>query len=1438
MRQMLKIEKLSLQGFKSFCDPTDVIFDQEGITAVVGPNGCGKSNVADAINWVIGSQSAKALRGAKMEDVIFQGTRTRQPAGMAEVLLTMRVIEDFEIRGQAQPETEALQQAETSLNQVAVAVDAVSETIAPAVPANEVSSDPLVPSLPTGEEAPAPDQPFKKQRPFKKAPASATQLSFAAGERIVVGRRLFRTGESEYELNGRICRLRDVQELFAGTGLGGAHYAIIEQGRIGQVLSAKPLDRRALIEEAAGISKFKMRQHQAELKLEASKTNLSRLTDIIAEIERQQNSLKRQAQRARRYRRLRQEMRDLMRAVYVVDYRTSSRRLAELAVTLVEVSGREAQFAALVAEGEAAQEEAVRAARAAETALDEVREEAAASDLAAERARQQQTYLGEQLQSLGARAQQFAKDQATIAERSQVISQETLRLREDLMRLEQEINVESRTLTEAEDDHRRQLQGDAEAEHGLDEARKRVVECVTQLERWKQLQRQFTDSVDRCDARLNGLRIEAERAQTQARHAQDEFARLNEELEVTTLRREQTAARLAETAAQLDDARRQRDERQARLAALQRDLTAAEQRLKSLTEIDQRRSYFSEAVQALLKHQQAGANGFRTLGTLADFVRVSPEHETMIETALRDELQYVVTPSFEDALRAIDFLKTEGAGRATFLVLDDRADDASPIPPPDATAAIDDNAPAALPAFVETTVIPEPVVPKPILPEAVAPMIEPPAAIPEAAPVPPEAAVESPVPAITEALPTETAHLVSDFPAFPAISAFTGVPSLPDAISFPSYQTQHPLAAQTTLPALQSRYQTLDSILGLKAEHAAAFRLALPALAHASVVPILGDAIQALRSSASSNGSGPHMALTPGGERVIAGRLVTGGSSTEKGIGVLGLKREIGDLAGRVDELGEEIRAVESEMAEVRAQINELERARQMLDGELRQAEQQLAVQREQAQQCGRERERTATHLRVIAQETEQAETEQREFEGKLRHAAEQTTEAEAARGKADGVVEAAQFRLAELRRNTETRSQELSRRRADFAAKTERRRGLQNDVRRLESEAADLQSRMQRNQLESLEATEQAENTRAILASLAEEMQRLAAERRRLTYDLELRAAALASARERAESLDRDLRVAREAAGQAREVRAGHEIENARLTSNLEHVIGACQADLGENIAEVVQHLDEAPAEGAPAIQAAPFPADTGDASEEDTVEGEDAEDEPEVVFWRVPEDFDLDAAKARLDTLRNKIEAIGPVNMMALDELGEVEARFIFLSSQRGDIERAIADTQAAIAEIKKRSRERFVEAFDAINENFKQMFVELFGGGQGEMKLIDESDVLESGIEIIAQPPGKRLQNVLLLSGGEKAMSAMALVLAIFRYRPSPFCLLDEVDAPLDEANIGRFSGKVLEMSANTQFMIITHNKRTMEIARTLYGVTMEDPGVSKLISVKLT
>ncbi|HYY94331.1 MAG TPA: hypothetical protein VE713_07410, partial [Pyrinomonadaceae bacterium] len=299
--------------------------------------------------------------------------------------------------------------------------------------------------------------------------------------------------------------------------------------------------------------------------------------------------------------------------------------------------------------------------------------------------------------------------------------------------------------------------------------------------------------------------------------------------------------------------------------------------------------------------------------------------------------------------------------------------------------------------------------------------------------------------------------------------------------------------------------------------------------------------------------------------------------------------------------------------------------------------------------------------------------------------------------------------------------------------------------------------------------------------------------ERTQLERRVEQASARLSEARERADSLALGLTELHQRADEARDARAALEVQMAETAARLNYLRESCVSELNQSLEEVAAEFT--PGEG-----------------------------------------FDLEASRARLEELRARVESFGAVNMMALEELAEAEERYTFLTTQRQDIIDGIASTEEALREIKRRSRERFRHAFTHINQNFQQMFVELFGGGRGEMSLIDAEDVLESGIDLVAQPPGKRLQNVLLLSGGEKAMAALALVLAIFKYRPSPFCLLDEVDAPLDEANVGRFASKIISMSADTQFLVITHNKRTMESARALYGVTMEEAGVSRLVSVR--
>jgi chromosome segregation protein len=401
--------------------------------------------------------------------------------------------------------------------------------------------------------------------------------------------------------------------------------------------------------------------------------------------------------------------------------------------------------------------------------------------------------------------------------------------------------------------------------------------------------------------------------------------------------------------------------------------------------------------------------------------------------------------------------------------------------------------------------------------------------------------------------------------------------------------------------------------------------------------------------------------------------------------------------------------------------------------------------------------------------------------------------EAESARVAATETVTTATALLAEARRAAETDSEGLGEQRAAAAAVTERKRSTAAELRRMEAEHADVLSRVERHRLELVEMTERIAALRQSIAELEFQASTVAEERAREEQEIAALSVRLDEARQQADALAGQLSDLNRHAAEVRDARAGIEVQRAEAQARLTFVRENCAAELNQSLEELAREQ-------------------------------------------AIDPEFELEVAQARVEELRARIEGFGGVNMMALEELAENEARLLFLTTQRQDIVDSIHSTEEALREIKRRSRERFRHAFEQINKNFSELFQELFGGGKGEMSLIEADDVLESGIDVIAQPPGKRLQNVLLLSGGEKAMAALALVLGIFHYRPSPFCLLDEVDAPLDEANVGRFTDKIVEMSANTQFIVITHNKRTMEMARALYGVTMQDVGVSKLVSVR--
>jgi chromosome segregation protein len=537
------------------------------------------------------------------------------------------------------------------------------------------------------------------------------------------------------------------------------------------------------------------------------------------------------------------------------------------------------------------------------------------------------------------------------------------------------------------------------------------------------------------------------------------------------------------------------------------------------------------------------------------------------------------------------------------------------------------------------------------------------------------------------------------------------------------------------------------------------------------------------------------MYVTLNGDWVTHGQFVSAGDARalEEGAGLLTFKRELRELEARAEVLQMELTSAEANASSARDRLVVLEDAVVLLNEAIKREERELMARELAAASLAQEIERADRHIRVVAADAARVKEEQLEVERRRLNALTEANAAEQARTTASESVTRATAVLSDARREAELENEGLAQQRAVAAAAAERRRATATDVRRLEGEHVDLAARVDRHRLELIEMTTRLEELQTSIAELTWLAETVADERAKEEEQINLLATRLEEGRVRADTLASELSELNRHAAEIRDSRAELEVQRAEAQARLMFVRENCASELNQSLAEL--------------------------AAEQTIDEG-----------------FDLDTAQGRVEELRNRLDGFGAINMMALEELAEAEQRLLFLSSQRADIVESISSTEEALREIKRRSRERFRQAFEQINKNFGELFQELFGGGRGEMSLIEADDVLESGIDVIAQPPGKRLQNVLLLSGGEKAMAALALVLGIFHYRPSPFCLLDEVDAPLDEANVGRFTDKVAHMSANTQFIVITHNKRTMEMARALYGVTMEEVGVSKLVSVK--
>jgi chromosome segregation protein len=1202
---LLKLKRVELQGFKSFCERTELRFNGEGIAAIVGPNGCGKSNISDAICWVLGEQSAKSLRGVRMEDVIFAGTSTRKPLGMAYVTMTL--------------------------------------------------VDPSVHQEAHGHKL----QAVEGSQPHHN------------GE-VTVTRRLYRSGESEYLIDGRPARLRDIQDIFMGTGLGPESYAIIEQGRIGQILSSKPQDRRGIIEEAAGITKFKTRKRLAEAKLEGAKQNLARVYDILEEVTRQVNSLKRQASKTRRYAELKAELEVRLKVALSGKYRLLERDAAKTAIDLTAAASELKSLTESVAEREMSHERAQSVCYELEQQLTEARQILSEKHLEAERTRGR---LESQVKESGAIEQRIShseKEARELGARLDTLEEEIASHKKNVEQVEASIE-EARVRMVEINQQREGLQAKLrEREKAIETGRQAILRLLGEASTLKNQLAQIDEYLAGIDRETARSKREEETAGAEILRIEEARKKLAEVITQRHLELENVVGERRRTEEELAVRRNGSVELRKQIEGAQNEVSQIRARKESLEQVLAHRTYTTESVKRLFAALEKGkATDLKPLGVLADYVEVDPQFEKPAEEFLHDELEYVVVENWQQAERGLDFIRAELDGRATFLVHPE-------------------------PNGVRRAPLPE-----------------------------------------------------------PAIGPETGIAArMSDSLRLTNGFKDR---AVDLLPRV--------SMCFLAEDRGAAQRLAT---AYPHLYFLLPDGVCY------------HGHTVTGGKKSAAGPLAMKREARELATKLQGRQNSLDEMVARQDELRREIQGLESELERLRGLQQAREKDRVALDHDMRKLGDDLA--------------RTNSRLSVARLELERLRRDAEKSAEQRERNVTAVQEKERVRREREEALEAERQELEKFEGQAATITEEHAAIRAQLAGVEERRRGERAAMGRLEQQFHETARR--RNQI--APEIERLGEVRARLLADNIELDRKAGILTEIISGLEARVAEMASQdagmRESLRTSDEELKTLRAGVEERHERRAQVEVELVRKQAELKFLDETSRKELNCPVAELA------------------------------------SEDDP------MPDASAIGEAEESANETRARIEALGAVNPAAMEEYQEAQQRHDFLSSQRQDLIDSIRDTEKAIQEIDLVSRTKFAEAFAAINASFHTTFQTLFGGGQCEMRLTDQENLADSGVDIVCSPPGKRLQNVLLLSGGEKALAAVALLMAIFRYQPSPFCVMDEVDAPLDETNIGRLSRLIQEMSANTQFVVITHSKRTMEAAQALYGVTMQEPGVSRLVSVK--
>jgi chromosome segregation protein len=1238
----LRIKSLSIHGFKTFVDKTAFSFER-GITGIVGPNGCGKSNVVDAIRWAMGEQSPRHLRGKGMQDVIFAGSDARAPVGLAEVVLTFDNAD-----GVAPPE-------------------------------------------------------------------------FASYSEIQVARRLYRSGESEYLINKTPVRLRDVLDFFRDTGIGTKGYTIVEQGRIAEIVSAKPEERRVLIEEAAGISKYKARRREAERKLESTEQNLVRVRDVLGEIRRQIASLERQAKKAAAYKRLRELQR-------VVELSLASEERAELAAAIEQARAHATQVRDRVAGVEANAAERESEVAESRLALTERERDLAQGSEALFQVRARIKELESQIAyDRRERASLAEANEARAAEREQLAAQhagaeqELLRLRDELAVVERALADEEASTASAEAAARAASEALRALEREREQHSAQLVDLLTRIARAEDRLGALADRRAEIEQRLRSADELLEVQQTEASSTGLEERSLEEGLRNLLAERDRMMGLLRHALARHEqcgvEAKRASEDVRARRELL----SVRRARLASLREILERREDLSAGVRHLmaLGAEERARIGLR--GLVRDALEVPAELERAVEAVLADRAEGAVLASGGDAEAALDALRRAEAGRGVLVV--DRE-----------------------PREIATGFVP---LGEPLL------------------------------------------GRVGLRPGFEAVGR---------------------------------------ALLG-----------------GANVVGTLAEALRHY-----GQGRIPCTFVTPTGDVLTPDGAIRGGGAVRQA-GILTRVREVRELEAEVAALEAEV--VSLTLVDERAEAD-AQRASSELDNlrsrhhtaalAVANHEKDLERTRERLKAIGTAQVTRGEERSSLIAELARIDAEAERHEAYLAEGREQ-------RGQRQREQDGLGLRISSAGREVSRLEAVATERRVERQGRRDARERIADAVTRAAAQLEEARAWIQRRDAEIATAERRREELAqaidagelAMNAQLeAEEQARVANEQRREAY--EAVATRVRALEEAARTLRVELETLRDAANEAelglreRELRLSHVDASARDRWNVELAHWKAPApalvDLGtEPEPETVEAAPRVESEaGATPSSESPEAEDALLARSTSSAERDARREARELAeLLALP----AEERRARAGEIRARIEAIGDVNLGAIEEHEELRERFRFLTEQKNDLEHSVLQLRDAIARINRTSRARFQETFDAVNEKFKLNFPRLFRGGRAHLALTESEDLLDAGIDITAQPPGKRPQSVDLLSGGEKTMTAIALLVSVFQVKPSPFFLLDEVDAALDDANVGRFNEIVQEMATQSQFLLITHNKRTIQIADRLYGVTMEEKGVSKLVAVEL-